>query len=122
DQEGSVFGTVGSIVDGNSPRADSSEGVTSQSLLMGNHKMEILTLKMDAPVVDVAAIFGVSIASQEDIKPIMLDSFTSSMCTESWGRSSFAHCLIEVKVDAVLKDSTMGIPLPDGLGFSKEMV
>ncbi|GJY48016.1 hypothetical protein Tco_0437972 [Tanacetum coccineum] len=52
----------------------------------------------------------------------MLDSLTSSMCIESWGRSSFAHCLIEVKVDEALKDSAIGIPLPDGMGFTKETV
>ncbi|GJY13076.1 RNA-directed DNA polymerase, eukaryota [Tanacetum coccineum] len=28
-------------------------------------------------------------------KPVMLDSYTSSMCNDSWGRSSFARCLIE---------------------------
>ncbi|GJS16975.1 putative ribonuclease H-like domain-containing protein [Tanacetum coccineum] len=39
------------------------------------------------------------------------------------GRSSFARCFIEVKADEVLKDSiTMGIPLPEGMGFSKETV
>ncbi|GJZ70899.1 hypothetical protein Tco_0634750 [Tanacetum coccineum] len=53
----------------------------------------------------------------------MLDSFTNSMCIDSWGRSSFAYCLIEVKIDEVLKESiTMGIPMPKGMGFSKEMV
>ncbi|GKG16820.1 zinc knuckle CX2CX4HX4C containing protein, partial [Tanacetum coccineum] len=56
-------------------------------------------------------------------KSIMLDSFTSSMCTDSWGRSSFARCLIKVRADATLKDSvTMGIPLPDGEGITKETI
>ncbi|GKC89156.1 hypothetical protein Tco_1149805 [Tanacetum coccineum] len=32
-------------------------------------------------------------------KPIMLDSYTSSMCKDSWGRSSFARCLIEKSND-----------------------
>nr|GEW69702.1 hypothetical protein [Tanacetum cinerariifolium] len=37
--------------------------------------------------------------------------------------SSFSWCLIEIHADDVLKDSlTMGIPLFDGLGFSKEIV
>ncbi|GJX04382.1 zinc knuckle CX2CX4HX4C containing protein, partial [Tanacetum coccineum] len=39
------------------------------------------------------------------------------------GRSSFVCCLIKVKVDAPMKESiTMGIPLLEGLGFSKETV
>nr|GEU58809.1 RNA-directed DNA polymerase, eukaryota [Tanacetum cinerariifolium] len=39
------------------------------------------------------------------------------------GWSSFARCLIEVKADVALKDNiTIGIPLPDGMGFFKETV
>nr|GEX27577.1 hypothetical protein [Tanacetum cinerariifolium] len=54
--------------------------------------------------------------------PIMLDSFTSSMCNNSWGRSIFAHCF-EVKVDEVLKDSiTMRISLPEGKCFIKKTI
>ncbi|GJT43507.1 bifunctional monodehydroascorbate reductase and carbonic anhydrase nectarin-3 [Tanacetum coccineum] len=42
---------------------------------------------------------------------------------DSWGRSSFARCMIEVNVDNVLKESiTIGIPLFYGSGFSKEIV
>ncbi|GKD18092.1 hypothetical protein Tco_1207250 [Tanacetum coccineum] len=42
----------------------------------------------------------------------MLDSYTTSMCIESRGRSSFARCLIEINVDDVLQESlTMGVPL-----------
>nr|GEX98180.1 zinc knuckle CX2CX4HX4C [Tanacetum cinerariifolium] len=66
---------------------------------------------------------GISLIASQIGKPIMLDSFTSSMCIESWGQSSFARCLIEIKVDEALKDSiTMGIPLPEGMGFTKKMV
>ncbi|GJV62598.1 zinc knuckle CX2CX4HX4C containing protein [Tanacetum coccineum] len=57
---------------------------------------------------------GISLIASQIGKPIMLDSFTNSMCIDSWGRSSFARCFIEVKADEVLKDSiTMGIPLPE---------
>ncbi|GJY70199.1 hypothetical protein Tco_0473902 [Tanacetum coccineum] len=64
---------------------------------------------------------GISLIATKIGNPVMLDSFTSLMCINSWRRSSFARCLIEVKADEVLKDSiTMGIPLPIGLGFNKE--
>nr|GEW13767.1 hypothetical protein [Tanacetum cinerariifolium] len=54
-------------------------------------------------------------------KPIMLDSYTSSMCIESRGRRNFAHCLIEIDVEDVLKESlTMDVPLTEGT--SKEDV
>ncbi|GKD27769.1 hypothetical protein Tco_1233983 [Tanacetum coccineum] len=52
-------------------------------------------------------------------KPIMLDSYTSSMCKDSWGRSSFARCLIKVNSEADLVDVvTIGIPsLTGGVTF-----
>nr|GEU44196.1 zinc knuckle CX2CX4HX4C [Tanacetum cinerariifolium] len=48
---------------------------------------------------------GISIIGSHIGKPIMLDAYTSSMCKHSWGRSSFAGCLIEVSLDEPLKDS-----------------
>ncbi|GJW17293.1 UDP-glycosyltransferase 76G1-like protein [Tanacetum coccineum] len=53
----------------------------------------------------------------------MLDSYTSSMCKDSWGRSSFARCLIEVNSEADLVDSvTIGIPSLTGDDFTKETI
>ncbi|GJR23465.1 zinc knuckle CX2CX4HX4C containing protein [Tanacetum coccineum] len=66
---------------------------------------------------------GLSIITSQIGKPIMLDSYTSSMCIESWGTSSFARCLIEINTEDVLKESlTMGVPLIDGLGFTIETI
>ncbi|GJV27530.1 zinc knuckle CX2CX4HX4C containing protein [Tanacetum coccineum] len=42
---------------------------------------------------------GISLIATQISKAIMLDSFTSSMCIDSWDRSIFARCLIEVKDD-----------------------
>ncbi|GJX25452.1 hypothetical protein Tco_0231748 [Tanacetum coccineum] len=44
----------------------------------------------------------------------MLDSYTSSMCNDSWGRSSFAQCLIEVNSEANLVDVHDHCPKKDG--------
>ncbi|GJV26603.1 hypothetical protein Tco_1379298 [Tanacetum coccineum] len=56
-------------------------------------------------------------------KPVMLDSYTSAMCNDSWGRSSFARCLIEVNSEADLVDDvTIGIPSLIGDGFTKETI
>ncbi|GKB68750.1 zinc knuckle CX2CX4HX4C containing protein [Tanacetum coccineum] len=66
---------------------------------------------------------GLSIIASQIGKPIMLDSYISSMCIESWGRSSFARCLIEINVDDVLKESlTIGVPLIEGSRFTIESV
>nr|GEY16714.1 zinc knuckle CX2CX4HX4C [Tanacetum cinerariifolium] len=65
----------------------------------------------------------ISLIAYEIGKPIILDSFTSLMCLELWGQSLFARCLIEIKADEALKDSiTMGIPFPEGIGFTKETI
>ncbi|GJX47857.1 hypothetical protein Tco_0273047 [Tanacetum coccineum] len=53
----------------------------------------------------------------------MLDSYTSSMCKDSWGRSSFARCLIEVNSEASLVDVvTIGILSLTGDDFTKETI
>nr|GEX24878.1 zinc knuckle CX2CX4HX4C [Tanacetum cinerariifolium] len=53
----------------------------------------------------------------------MLDSYTSSMCKDSWGRSSFTRCLIEVNSEADLVDIvTIGIPSLTGDDFTKETI
>ena len=55
--------------------------------------------------------------------PKRLDAYTSQMCKESWGRSSFSRCMIEVKSDEVLRDSLIvEIPLLDGSGVTIEMI
>nr|GEU92357.1 zinc knuckle CX2CX4HX4C [Tanacetum cinerariifolium] len=56
-------------------------------------------------------------------KPVMLDSYTSSMCNDSWGRSSFARCLIEVNSEANLVDVvTIGVPSLMGDDFTRETI
>ncbi|GKE42878.1 hypothetical protein Tco_1470162, partial [Tanacetum coccineum] len=35
--------------------------------------------------------------------PLMLDSYTSDMCMQSWGRSSYARVMIELRADVKLK-------------------
>ncbi|GKA80148.1 zinc knuckle CX2CX4HX4C containing protein [Tanacetum coccineum] len=43
-------------------------------------------------------------------KPVMLDSYTNSMCNDSWGRSSFARCLIKVVSPPIVATSNVVIP------------
>ncbi|GJX41242.1 glucomannan 4-beta-mannosyltransferase 9-like protein [Tanacetum coccineum] len=37
--------------------------------------------------------------------PLMLDSYTTDMCMQSWGRSSYARAMIELRADVELKDN-----------------
>ncbi|GKD40134.1 zinc knuckle CX2CX4HX4C containing protein [Tanacetum coccineum] len=55
---------------------------------------------------------GISLIAAFIGKPVMLDSYTSAMCNYSWGRSSFAWCLIKVNSKADLT----------GDGFTKENI
>ncbi|XP_022019083.1 uncharacterized protein LOC110919113 [Helianthus annuus] len=64
---------------------------------------------------------GLSLIATTIGEPKMLDSFTASMCTDSWGRSSYARALMEISADKELREEvTMAIPEPEGEGFVKE--
>nr|GEU63988.1 ribonuclease H-like domain-containing protein [Tanacetum cinerariifolium] len=66
---------------------------------------------------------GISLIATFIGKPIMLDSYTSSMCNDSWGRSSFARRLIKVNSETDLVDVvTIGIPSLTGDDFTKETI
>ncbi|GJU16781.1 sodium/hydrogen exchanger 6 [Tanacetum coccineum] len=66
---------------------------------------------------------GISLIASYLGKPIMLDLYTTTMCKESWGRSSFARCLIEINSEAEFTESiTIGIPELEGPGFIKETI
>ncbi|XP_022040487.1 uncharacterized protein LOC110943037 [Helianthus annuus] len=54
---------------------------------------------------------GLSLLTSKIGVPKMLDSYTATMCAESWGRSSYARALIEIQAGAELKRSvTIAIP------------
>ncbi|GKC00252.1 zinc knuckle CX2CX4HX4C containing protein, partial [Tanacetum coccineum] len=77
------------------------------------HDVPIQVLKED----------GISLIATFIGKPVMLDSYTSSMCNDSWGRSSFTWCLINVNSEAELIDVvTIGIPSLTKDGFTKETI
>ncbi|XP_021992037.1 uncharacterized protein LOC110888842 [Helianthus annuus] len=62
---------------------------------------------------------GLSLVASKIGIPKMLDSYTATMCAESWGRSSYARALIEVQAGAELKKRvTIAIPSLDGNGHS----
>nr|GEX52282.1 hypothetical protein [Tanacetum cinerariifolium] len=48
---------------------------------------------------------GLSAIATKLHTPLMLDSYTSDMCMQSWGRSSYARVMIELRADVELKDN-----------------
>ncbi|GJR84548.1 ESKIMO 1-like protein [Tanacetum coccineum] len=55
--------------------------------------------------------------------PMMLDSYTNSMCLESWGRSSYARVLIEINACNDFSDNlVMVVPNLEVTGYTKETI
>nr|GEV54302.1 hypothetical protein [Tanacetum cinerariifolium] len=54
---------------------------------------------------------GLSTISLDIDTHLMLDSYTSDMCTQSWGMSCYARALIEIQAGAELKD-TIVVAMP----------
>ncbi|GJX44005.1 glucomannan 4-beta-mannosyltransferase 9-like protein [Tanacetum coccineum] len=84
--------------------------------------IHILSLKEDVSTVPVwVKLHGVPVTAFSDDglsaiatklgTPLMLDSYTSNMCMQSWGRSSFARFMIELRADVELKENiVMAMP------------
>ncbi|GJR55416.1 hypothetical protein Tco_1405937 [Tanacetum coccineum] len=69
------------------------------------HKVPIMAYSED----------GLSLIASQIGKPVMLDAFTSSMCTEPWGRIGFARALIEVTAEKELtQEVKMAVPIIEG--------
>ncbi|GJV05024.1 uncharacterized protein Tco_1338593 [Tanacetum coccineum] len=66
---------------------------------------------------------GLSAIATKIGTPIMLDSYTSDMCSESWGKSSYARAMVEVHVDKEMKTSmVIAIPNLEDEGYTRETV
>nr|GEX83966.1 hypothetical protein [Tanacetum cinerariifolium] len=50
---------------------------------------------------------GLSVIATKLGNPLMLDSYTAAMCTNSWGRASNARAMVELQADFELKDTIM---------------
>ncbi|GJR19029.1 RNA-directed DNA polymerase, eukaryota, reverse transcriptase zinc-binding domain protein, partial [Tanacetum coccineum] len=58
---------------------------------------------------------GLSLITTQIGRPIMLDTYMSSMCLRSWGRNEYARALVEVFAEEDLLDSlVIAIPYNDG--------
>ncbi|GKA36102.1 reverse transcriptase domain, reverse transcriptase zinc-binding domain protein [Tanacetum coccineum] len=74
----------------------------------------------DVPVVTYSET-RLSIIATNLGKPLMLDSATSDMCINPWGRNTHARVLIEISSERAFVDSmVVVIPLEDGSGHSME--
>ncbi|GJX85084.1 putative ribonuclease H-like domain-containing protein [Tanacetum coccineum] len=54
---------------------------------------------------------------------MMLDSYTNSMCLESWGKSNYARILIKINASNDFSDNlVMAVSNPEGTGYTKETI
>ncbi|GKA15233.1 putative ribonuclease H-like domain-containing protein [Tanacetum coccineum] len=68
----------------------------------------------DAPLVAYTSD-GLSLIATKIGTPMMLDSYTNSMCLESWGRSSYARILVEIDACNDFSDNlVMAVPNLEG--------
>nr|GEV09953.1 hypothetical protein [Tanacetum cinerariifolium] len=66
---------------------------------------------------------GLSLITTQLGKPITLDSYTSTMCLSSWGKSTYARALIEVSAEKELLDSlVIAIPVDKDKGHTLAMI
>ncbi|GJU90637.1 putative reverse transcriptase domain-containing protein [Tanacetum coccineum] len=58
---------------------------------------------------------GLSVIATKLGTPLMLNSYTADMCIQSWGRSSYARVMIELRADVELKDNiVVAMPIIKG--------
>ncbi|GJR69731.1 polyadenylate-binding protein 2-like protein [Tanacetum coccineum] len=87
------------------------------SLTKENHSSVPIWVKMhDVPTF---TDDGLSFIASKTRNPLMLDSYTSTMCNKSWGRSSYARTMIEVHANVELKESILvAVPKLEGNGYT----
>nr|GEZ49652.1 ribonuclease H-like domain-containing protein [Tanacetum cinerariifolium] len=88
---------------------------------------DVNLLKEDVSTVLVCVkLHGVTAFSEDGLSaiatklgtPLMLDSYTSDMCMQSWGRSTYARAMIELRANVELKDNIMVVmPKITGEGY-----
>ncbi|GJU88115.1 hypothetical protein Tco_1300538 [Tanacetum coccineum] len=78
-------------------------------------------VKVHRVPVEVYSDDGVSLIASQIGKHVMLDAFTSSMCSEPWGRMGYARALIEISAENELKNEIrMVVPIVEGEGHTIE--
>ncbi|XP_021990588.1 uncharacterized protein LOC110886997 [Helianthus annuus] len=66
---------------------------------------------------------GLSLLASKLGSPKRLDGYTADMCSDHWGRSSFARALIEINADSDIKECvTVAIPKLDEEGYVTESI
>ncbi|GJW72508.1 nucleotide-diphospho-sugar transferase [Tanacetum coccineum] len=76
-----------------------------ENLLKEDVSMVPVWVKLHGVPVTAFSEDGLSAIATKLGTPLLLDSYTSDMCMQSWGRSSYARVMIELRADVELKDN-----------------
>ncbi|XP_022013826.1 uncharacterized protein LOC110913293 [Helianthus annuus] len=89
------------------------EGIKSVPVWVKLHNVPIAIYNED----------GLSLLASKIGEPKRLDGYTADMCSENWGRSSFARALVEINADHELKDRiVVAIPKLEEEGYFTEII
>ncbi|GJW75318.1 hypothetical protein Tco_0134688 [Tanacetum coccineum] len=79
---------------------------TAYGLFLGERVATLFSMDgLDAMLENGLCEDGLSAIATKLGTPLMLDSYTADMCMQSWGRSSYARAMIELRADVELKDN-----------------
>ncbi|GJZ39154.1 retrotransposon protein, putative, ty1-copia subclass [Tanacetum coccineum] len=78
---------------------------SNENLLKEYVSTVLVWVKLHGVLVTAFREDGLSAIATKLGNPLMLDSYTSDMCMQSWGRSSYAKVMIELQADVELKDN-----------------
>ncbi|GJT93272.1 retrotransposon protein, putative, ty1-copia subclass [Tanacetum coccineum] len=76
-----------------------------ENLLKEDVSTVIVWVKLHGVPVTTFSEDGLSAIATKLGTPLMLDSYTSDMCMQSWGRSRYARVMVEFRADVELKDN-----------------
>ncbi|GKF68745.1 putative reverse transcriptase domain-containing protein, partial [Tanacetum coccineum] len=70
-----------------------------ENLLKEDVSIVLVWVKLHCVPVAAFSEDGLSVIATKLGTPLLLDSYTSDMCMQSWGRLSFARVMIELRAD-----------------------
>nr|GEY85887.1 hypothetical protein [Tanacetum cinerariifolium] len=95
---------VESFIATNAPKEFTTEELARPSAWVKFHDVPVVAYTSD----------GLSLIALKFGNPLMLDSYTNSMCLESWGRSSYARVLIEINACNDFLDNLVMVSMEAG--------
>nr|GEV06082.1 hypothetical protein [Tanacetum cinerariifolium] len=78
---------------------------TDENLLKEDVRIVLVWVKLHGVPITAFSEDGLSAINTKLGTPLMLDSYPSDMCMQSWGRSSYARVIVELRADVELKDN-----------------